>query len=473
MEINQGEEILDGLARNILTVRFEQIDKGTVHNTKMRLLDTLGGALGAARLPDILTLVRLVEGWAGRKEATIIGHGIQAPLHNVAWVNCVMCRGFDRSPLAYVFRGRIVPHHVSETTVLTALALAEYKNVNGRELITALVMGDDLAARLHLAKDHPLPGEFKPESQPPRRLSQPGIMTHTFGAAAIAGRLLGLTPQQMNRALGLVGNSDSFAGGIWDGAPTFKMGQGTSAQIGILAAQLAQGGWSGLIDPLFNPRGGLFRDGCDHPELLTENLGREFYVEGLFKPFPGGGPTQAPTAAAIALKTKHQFPAEEIEEAILRTAPGVSTGLHYARPYKVGDYPSGDALFSYKYAVANGLARGSARDADYSEEAVRDPRVQSLIERVTLALAELAKPEGVELEVRLKDGRRFSEYVVQPQGTPDKPLPREILIGKFREQVEFSGLVNQPAAGRLIELIENLESVQDVRELVKLAVKQP
>ena len=400
-----GQKIVEGLAKNILNARFENIDKDTVNNTKTRILDTIGGALGAAKLPDIVALVKMVENWGGKKEATVLGYGIKAPLHNVAWVNCTMCRGFDRGPLSYSYKGRIVPHHVSETTVLTALALGENKQINGKELLTAMIVGDDLAARLHLVNDHPLPGEFnqgKGTAGP--SLTPSRIQTPAFGAAAIAGRLLGLTQRQMENTFGLVGNSDNFAGGIWDGAPTFKITQGTMAQNGILAAQIAKEGWTGLINPFLNPSNGYFTRQLDHPELLTDDLGKTFYVENMFKRYPGGGPTQAPNAAAIAIVTKYHIQAEDIEEAILRTSPGVATGLHYARPYKVGDYPTGDALFSYKYGVASALLRGTAQCKDYTEEAVRDPRVQALILRVKLALAELPKTEGVELEVR--DERR-------------------------------------------------------------------
>ncbi len=473
-----GNAILDAISANILNTSFEDIDRETVDNTKTRILDIIGCAIGGAVLPDIVSLVKLVEDWGGKPEATIIGHGVKAPVQEVAFVNCTMCRGFDRGPLAYIFNGRIVPHHVSETTVLAALTLAESRGVSGKEFITALVLGDDLTARLHLANDHPLPGEYRKsgESPTPGRMPQMTMMvsTPTYGAASIAGRLLGLNQSQMRNALGLVGRSDGFGGGIWDGAPTFKIGQGTSARGGIVAAQLAKAGWTGAIDPFFGGRGfgGPSTHQYDHPEMFTEDLGKKFYVEVLFKPYPGGGPTQSPIAAALSIVHKHKVKAEDIKEAILRTSPGVATGLHYARPYKVGYYPTGDALFSYKYAVANALARGSATDKDYTEEAIRDPKVQALIGRVTLALAELDKSEGVELEVKMKDGSTFSEYVAQAQGDPAHPLSRETLVAKFREQVEFSRMVTKEDAEEIIRLVDTLEKVDNVAKIVKLAIKK-
>ncbi len=476
-EIIDGGAVLDAISARILDTRFEDIDTETVENTRTRIFDIIGCTLGGAPLPDIGALVRLVEDWGGKKEATIIGYGTRVPVQEAAFVNCTMSRGFDRGPLAYIFEGRTVPHHVSETTVMTALTLGESRHINGKELITALIMGDDLAARLHLANDRPLPGEMPKPGQEPRRMPRMGMMlpTETYGAAAIAGRLLGLDLRLMRNTLGLVGRPDGFGGGIWDGAPTFKIGQGAFARGGIVAALLARAGWTGAIDPFFGNTGFGQGDSTagryDHPELLVGDLGNKFYVEMLFKPYLGGGPTHAPIKAAITLVHKHNIRAGDIEEAILRTSPGVATGLHYARPYKVGDYPTGDALFSYKYAVASALARGAARNRDYTEKAVRDPVVQALIGRVTLALAELDKTEGIELEVRLKDGRSFSEYVDQGTGEPSRPLPRETLVDKFMEQVEFSGMVGMENAEAILKMVENLEEVDDVAEIVRLAVK--
>ena len=472
MDNTAGNKIVEALSENILNTRFEDIDRATVENTKTRIFDTIGCAIGGATLPDIVALVKMVEDWGGKKEASIFGYGVKAPIHHVALVNCTMCRGFDRGPLAYVFNGKIVPHHVSETTVMTALALGESKGISGKELITALVLGDDIAARLHLANDRPLPGEYHGGKPAANRFAPSGIQTPAFGAAAIAGRILGLTSLQMKNTFGLVGNSDNFAGGIWDGAPTFKIGQGTAALNGIVAAQLARGGWTGAVDPFFNERSGYFAQRCDHPEMLSGDLGKKFYIEMLFKPYPGGGPTQSPNAAAIAIVKKYAIKAADIEEVILRTSPGVATGLHYARPYKVGDYPTGDALFSYKYGVASALLRGTAGNKDYTEEAVRDPEVQALIGKVNLALAELAKSEGIELEVRLKDGRKFAEYVAQAQGDPSRPLSRDTLVTKFMEQVEFTQMVTRANAEKLIGLVEKLETVNDISEIVNLATRR-
>ena len=208
-----GQAVLEYLSGRILNTRYEDIDTETIENTKTRLWDTIGDALGAVHLPDIQALVELVKGWEGKQEATILGYGAKVPVQEAAFVNCTMCRGFDRGPLAYTFRGRVVPHHVSETTVLTALTLGESKAVSGKELMTAMILGDDLAARLHLANDRPLPGEMRTgsDSKGPAQPAAPRMMTmlpsETFGAAVIAGRMLGLDLKKMKNTLCLVGRT--------------------------------------------------------------------------------------------------------------------------------------------------------------------------------------------------------------------------------------------------------------------------
>jgi len=465
-----GKAIIEALAANVLGARFEDLDAATVENARWRIIDTIGCAIGGAREPSNAALIDLLRDWGGKPEATVLGHGLKGPVHEVAMVNSILCRSFDWGPLTLIADGRRFPTHTSETTVLTALAVGESRGVDGRELITALVAGDDLAARLWIASERPQPGQGPSRGQG----FEPWGTITTFGAAAIAGRLLGLNRVQLRHAFGIALNLISGAGsGLWDGATMFKLSQGSSARSGVNAAQLAKAGWTGLEDPLFGAHGSYYATlagGCDHPERITRDLGRRFHAEVIFKPYPGGRPTHAPIDAALALRRRHDVRPEEIEEVTLRTSPP-ATAAHYAKPYKVGDYPTADALFSYRYAVASALARGTARNEDYTEAGIRDASVQALIGKVKLA--SLARPEGVELEVKLRDGRVLTEYVAAALGEPANPISREGIYAKFMTQVEYSQTVGRESAARLLALLERLEEVGDVAEVVRLAVREP
>ena len=463
-----GKAITRALADNVLSTRFDDLSAATVANAKDRILDIVGCAIGGARAPGNAGLIELVKHWGGKPEATVLGHGLKAPAHTVAMANSILCRSFDWGVLTLIIDGRRFPTHTSETTVMTALALGESRGVSGRELISALVVGDDLAARIWTASDRPQPG------QGPGRGPgfEPWGTITTLAAAAIAGRLLGLDGSQLRNAFGIALNMIAGAGsGLWDGATMFKLSQGTSARSGVNAAQLARAGWTGLEDPLFGAHGSYYSSfaGCEHPERIIEGLGKVYHAEVVFKPYPGGRPTHAPIDAALALARKHEFDADDIEEAVLRTSPP-ATAAHYAKPYKVGDYPTGDALFSYRYSVASALVRKHARNEDYDEEHIRDPKVQALIARTRLE--GLDRPEGVELEVRLKDGRLLREYVPVALGEPSNPLSREGLAAKFMTQVEYSQTVSTSDAEKLLKLLARLEDVDDAGRLVELAVKR-
>jgi len=463
-----GKAITRALADNVLSTRFDDLSAATVANAKDRILDIVGCAIGGARAPGNAGLIELVKHWGGKPEATVLGHGLKAPAHTVAMANSILCRSFDWGVLTLIIDGRRFPTHTSETTVMTALALGESRGVSGRELISALVVGDDLAARIWTASDRPQPG------QGPGRGPgfEPWGTITTLAAAAIAGRLLGLDGPQLRNAFGIALNMIAGAGsGLWDGATMFKLSQGTSARSGVNAAELARAGWTGLEDPLFGAHGSYYSSfaGCEHPERIIEGLGKVYHAEIVFKPYPGGRPTHAPIDAALALARKHEFDADDIEEAVLRTSPP-ATAAHYAKPYKVGDYPTGDALFSYRYSVASALVRKHARNEDYDEEHIRDPKVQALIARTRLE--GLDRPEGVELEVRLKDGRLLREYVPVALGEPSNPLSREGLAAKFMTQVEYSQTVSTSDAEKLLKLLARLEEVDDAGRLVELAVKR-
>src|SRR3990172_5517576 len=289
-----GKAIIEALAANVLGARFEDLDAATVENASWRIIDTIGCAIGGAREPSNAGLIDLLRDWGGKPEATVLGHGLRGLVPEVAMVNSILCRSFDWGPLTLIADGRRFPTHTSETRVVTALGVGESGGGDGRELITALVAGDDLAARLWIASERPQPGQGPSRGQG----FEPWGTITTFGAAAIAGRLLGLDRVQLRHAIGIALNMISGAGsGLWDGATMFKLSQGSSARSGVNAAQLAKAGWTGLEDPLFGAHGSYYATlagGCDHPQRITRDLGRKFHAEVIFKPYPGGRPTPPP-----------------------------------------------------------------------------------------------------------------------------------------------------------------------------------
>ena len=269
---------INELVSNILETKFENFDQATVEHAKNRIIDTLGCVIGGANAPGNSGLINLVNDWGGKEESTILVHGHKAPAHNVAMVNCIMARSFDFEPVSPITEGESWPGHVSGTTIPTALTMGEAKGVNGKELITALLVGDDTATRIMAASGFSFGGGWD------------NIGTvNAFGATAIAGRLLKLNHEQLRNAFGIVLNQ--LAGSlqiVWDKTTAFKICNGLSARNAIFSAQLALAGWSGPRDALLGQVGyyRLYTSGCSNPEILTKDLGRKYYSDGTIKPYP-------------------------------------------------------------------------------------------------------------------------------------------------------------------------------------------
>jgi len=117
--------------------------------------------------------------------------------------------------------------------------------------------------------------------------------------------------------------------------------------------------------------------------------------------------------------------------------------------------------------VANGLSTRASTGENFTEEGIRNPQIQALIKRITLA--NLDKTEGVELEVRMKDGRIYSEYLRTAVGDPSNPLSRQGLIEKFMNQAEFSKKVTRNNAEKIIEMVEKLEKIDNIQKIIDLA----
>jgi 2-methylcitrate dehydratase PrpD len=526
-----GSAVTDALIHNILETKFENIPQETVNNTKRRILDMIGCIIGGAKCDGSEGLAGIVGNWGGKEEASILGYGYKGPAHNAAMVNAIFGRSFDWGPLTLVIEGdgkpgtiyidgkpiRRFANHISETTIPAALALGENKGISGKELITSVIVGDDLAARLHIANDRTPPGQAPSPDMPPAPPSR-GSST-TFGATAISCRLLGLNPKQMRDALGLTmmisgggggggmgmmmprtaaastprkeqsdGSSSQAANPGWLGVndPYFKeqmarggfeenvgtkMSNGIEARNGINSAQLAAAGWPGGKEPLFSERGGFYPslESCNRPERITDGLGSKFIVEQVHKPWPGGRPTSAPTEAALTIVKQHNPNIDDIDEVILHLTKAAAA-IHYSKPYIYGEYPSMNALWSFYYAVAGSLYFGHSDNRNFIAENIKEPKLQALIQKVKLD--DLDRDEGIELEVRMKNGDVYTEYVARALGEPYRPLTQEKLVEKFMTQVEFSKLVDVEGAKKMVEMLENLENAANINDILGLAVKR-
>ncbi len=465
MSLIEKNRPIDLLIENILNTQYNDLSNENISNAKYRILDVIGCAIGGAWAQGNEELAGLVKDWGGKPEATIMVHGGKVPAMNAAMVNSVMARSFDFEALGPLVEGRSIPAHISGTTVITALAMGELHKITGKELITALLAGDNFAVRVLAAEG---------STGLPPSLDSVGTL-NSFGAAAIAGRIMGLDKQQMKDALGLVLNQMSGTmQNIWDRVPAFKLIQGLSSRNGIFSAQLARAGWAGPEDPLMGKNGyfDLFTKGCADSEILTRDLGKKYYHDSHFKPHSCCAVSHAAIDCAISLFNKHRLSPLEIREIILYvSAAGLKSFL--AQPWNPERYPQLDNAFSYRYPVAVALLNGEATPAYFTNEAARDPEITALIRKIRLEPLPGVERELLcaRLAVITESGRRYEEETEYPEGEPvNNPLSEKKIVSKFRANADLSRRINPEKTDRILSIIDNIEKMINIKELYKLLI---
>lgn len=451
---------IEELVANVLETRFESFDEAILEHAKNRIIDTAGCLIAGVNAPGNLELVDLVKDWGGKEEATILIHGGRVPAQNAAMVNSIMARSFDSEPNGALVDGIIIPSHISGTTIITAITIGELMGINGKELITAMLVGEDVASRI-LAS-----------SSSRKRMDSIGTV-NVFGATAIAGRLLGLNRLQMRNALGIC--LDHVTGSyqnVWDRTFAFKLSQGLSARSGIFSAQLAKRGWTAAEDALLGKFAYyyLYTDSLPDTEILTRDLGEKYYTEAYFKPYPSCQYNHGPIECVLSLLNKHDIKVADIKDVIVYVSRR-SLDAAVARPFSIGKFPYANALFSYQYTVASALLRKSVNLEHFSEESIRDPEVNAFIGKIKLAELPGAELLASKLEVNMNDGRTLSESIDTPKGDKDRnPMSKEEIIAKFWANVDYSKTVTRRNAEELLKQFDGLEKLSSLKKIIELLV---
>ena len=296
-------------AKNFVNTRYEDLPPQVIEVTKKQVLDLLGAAIGGFNKPGPKELRELVLEWGGKEESRIMGTALKVPAPNAAHVNATMVHALDYDD---VHEAAVM--HPGVIAIPTAMALAERKgSLSGKELITIVALGSDIMCRLGLS------------STPGRSPIEVGWHQTTLfgfmGAAAVAGRTLGLTEEQIVNAMGIAYHQSGGNGqSVKDGALTKRLGPGFSVKGGITSALLAQKGVTGAHNCLEGQWGlyPLYWRGDYDPKGLVADLGKVFEGERVsIKPYPCCRGLHPAIDAALALVKEHDITAENVESIAL------------------------------------------------------------------------------------------------------------------------------------------------------------
>jgi 2-methylcitrate dehydratase PrpD len=447
---------------NFINIRYDDLPRAAVEAARQEVLDSLAAALGGSRSAAVGELVDLVREWGGRGQSTVIAYGLKCPAPDAALVNGTMVHALDYDdghPVAQV--------HIGCVAVPTCFAVAErLGGISGRDLITALALGQDFLARLGLAS--------RPQGSLIKSGWHPTPLCGYLGAAAMAGKLLGLDREKMLHALGIAyhqcaGNSQA----VDDGALTKRLGPGLAARAGITAALMAARGITGARN-ILEGRYGLFNQyhGGDYSrEILLADLGKRF--EGVNigdKPYPCCGFGHAHIDVALSLRSRYAIKPEQVARI---TAYCGETAYDICRPPEVKQAPRNpvDAQFSLPWEIAVALVKGSVTLEDFTPDAIARRDYLEIARKVTGEIDPSLNRHGVgpgRLTITMKDGREYTEQVEHCLGSVERPMTFADVAEKFRKCAPAS-LRPLSAAGveHLIELIGRLEELDDATEIIR------
>jgi len=470
-------EVIKDLIRNILEIDFTALDKNTISRSKSRIIDIIGCTIGGYAAPGCSILIDLAKEWGGKEESSILIDGGKVPAHVAALVNSAMARALDlETGGCGVIDGNSSPIHISATIIPTAFAIAEERSLGGKEVICASVLGEDLVTRIIGASNFNFESGWDPAG-----------VTNGFGAAMVTGKLLGFNEDQMLTAFGMAINQAAGTLQVYyDGGLSYQLNQGFPAQAGIVSAELAERGYTGVKDPLFSKHGlfGLYLE-AGNTEVLTKNLGQEFYAGASFKLYPSCRATHSGVDASLKIiENNPDLDPDNIDEIIVSVSPG--TPGFVLDNFKIRDYPEVDAAFSLQYSVASTLIRKDVKLGYYfSEELVKDQKVLDLIKKIKVNISvhdeanqgkkeETPRKGGLYptiVEVRMRDGRRFVEEADNPKGHEFlNPLNEEQKREKFMACAAFSGKISKNNAEKLLSLLDRLEEINNIKDIINLLV---
>jgi 2-methylcitrate dehydratase PrpD len=345
--------------------------------------------------------------------------------------------------------------HSSAPVAAALLAHASVTPVSGRDVLHAFVIGFEVTSRVGNAVY-------------PSHYDVGWHITGTagiFGATAAIGRLLGLDEEQMVWALGLAGTQ---AAGVREmfGSMGKALHPGRAAQHGVSSALLAQAGFTAGVHGIEGPRGFAAVLAAESDlTRITDGLGEEFDLRiNTYKPFPCGIVNHPTIDACIQLHDAHGTAPGDIAAVRLQVAPLV-LDLCNQKDITVGL----QGKFSVYHGAAVGLVRGRAGLDEYTDEAVNDPDVAGVREKVTATADDPSVTEdGVHVEVQLTSGEVLDVRLEHSLGNLARPMSDEQLDAKFRDQA-----VRAVPAERVEEILAmcwGIEELEDAGELARRAV---
>ena len=432
-----------------------------VARLKACVLDALGCCLYGVTLPWTRMLIDLVAEEGGNPIARVIGTRLRTGVSQAVLVGATAGHGFEMDDI------HAAAHlHCGSLALPVALAIADRQDgVDGRKLDRgdgrrlrsrpACRAGRDRQA-LHARA--PFSGRLRPVRRGRHRRESPGAVDRIGAPRAWRRRLAWRWPD------GCAGRRDVEAAAL-----------GRAAQAGVVGADLAARGFTGIPNVLEASYGGFLSTLSGEPEMgyLTNGLGTDWEIRKVgFKPYATAASVQSVLFAIDAMMAENSLTANDIERVVIHCS--TMAHRHCAWPYE----PSGvtAAQMNMFFAAAMMIIDRNAMLDQFREDRLADPAALAMIERITIEADTRYDAGGdttrhhARVELVAKDGRHFTREILERPGSPGNPLSPEKLAKKFSTLA--AAVLPAERIPKIIAAVAALETT-DARTLTGLATTAP
>ncbi|MGC9512022.1 MAG: MmgE/PrpD family protein [Fidelibacterota bacterium] len=415
------------IARFAVNLTYEDLPEEVVGQAKRFMYDSVGCALGSMKTRDVNIMRDLLLEMKGEPESTVLGFGDKLPAVNSTLLNSLMIRALDYNDIYW----KEDPSHPSDL-IPAALGLAEKVNASMKDVIVAIVLAYEFEQRLC-------------------EWAKPGVRERKWHHATLtqlvspiaAGKILGLTEDQMVHAIGINGSHNHTIGCPTAGKLTMMKNtvDPMAVQSGVFAALMAQKGYTGT-EAIFEGKEGfqdVYGPAWDDA-VLTDGLGESYRImECSMKAFPTEGLTHTHLSAAIKIVTENDISYDQISEVVITTIARACDILFDSHKYRPESRETAD--HSLPYCIARALIDKQITTESFSDEKLKDPRVWEIIDKIKgEASVEFEKmfpaKQPSNVKITLTDGRIFEQYLEYPKGDPREPMTIEDLKNKFAALVK-------------------------------------
>jgi 2-methylcitrate dehydratase PrpD len=433
------------------------------HATRLRLLDILGLSLAGAATPLGRATREAAVALSPSGPCTVAGTGDRVGVTHAALANGTFSQALEYDD---THNESIV--HMSSPAVAAAVALSETTRLTGRELVTAIAIGNEISCRTGSVGS----GQFH------QRGFHPTGLFGAFGAAYLSSRLLGLDAAATARAAGICG---SFAAGIlecWvDGTDTKFLHAGWAAQSGISSAHLARAGATGAIE-VFEGRFGFFASHLQRPDRppdftrLVDGLGTHWESRNAsFKPFPSAHVIHPYIDAVLRLRRAHHIAPADIARVDCPVTPFIVGIVCEPVAEKVAPASRSHCRVSLQYTLAEALWCGAIGPDAHADEYRLNEGVLALARRVHHHVdPDYPGPGRFKgaARITMQDVRVFETVEEYNRGSRENPMSEADLRAKFDGNA--AAFLDAGQRARLADAIAGVETLDDASALAQLLV---